>query len=70
MGCHLWRPRRKLSLCRYAFGQPDVINPERDALLLEKQALLAKFYPDTLARHLTREQEAGLGERAFAAVQR
>ena len=47
-----------------------LINPERDDILLENQEILAKFYPDILARQLNREQEAGLGESAFAAVQR
>lgn len=49
---------------------PNVVNPERDAILIENQDLLALFYPDLLARQLSREQEAGLGEQAFAAVQR
>ncbi|KKL77033.1 hypothetical protein LCGC14_2038930, partial [marine sediment metagenome] len=49
---------------------PNVVNPERDAILIENQDLLALFYPDLLARQLSREQEAGLGESAFAAVQR
>ncbi len=47
-----------------------LVNPERDNILLENQEILAKFYPDILARQLNREQEAGLGESAFAAVQR
>jgi hypothetical protein len=49
---------------------PNVVNPERDEILIENQDLLALFYPDLLARQLSREQEAGLGEQAFAAVQR
>ena len=47
-----------------------LVNPERDTILIENQEILAKFYPDILARQLNREQEAGLGETAFAAVQR
>jgi hypothetical protein len=47
-----------------------LVNPERDTILIDNQEILAKFYPDILARQLTREQEAGLGETAFAAVQR
>ena len=47
-----------------------LVNPERDDILLENQEILAKFYPDTLARQLNREQEAGLGETAFATLQR
>ena len=47
-----------------------LVNPERDNILLENQEILAKFYPDILARQLNREQEAELGETAFAAVQR
>lgn len=49
---------------------PNVVNPERDEILIENQDLLALFYPDLLARQLSREQEAELGETAFAAVQR
>ncbi|KKM83301.1 hypothetical protein LCGC14_1310830, partial [marine sediment metagenome] len=48
----------------------SVVNPERDNILLENQELLAKFYPDILEKQLNREQEAELGEQAFAAVQR
>jgi hypothetical protein len=48
---------------------PNVVNPERDEILLENQDLLALFYPDLLARQLSREQEAGLGETAFQAIQ-
>ena len=47
---------------------PNVVNPERDEILIENQDLLALFYPDLLARQLSREQEAGLGEQAFAAI--
>ncbi|KKL74396.1 hypothetical protein LCGC14_2065330, partial [marine sediment metagenome] len=39
-------------------------------ILIDNQEILAKFYPDILARQLNREQEAGLGGQAFAAVQR
>ena len=62
--------RRRRAGRRVTLDQPDVVNPERDALLLERQELLAKFYPDILQRQLNREQEAGLGEQAFAAVSR
>jgi hypothetical protein len=51
-------------------GAETVVNPRRDDILLENQGLLALFYPDLLERHLSREQQAGLGERAFTAIQR
>lgn len=47
----------------------SVMNPERDDILLENQDILALFYPDLLAKQLSREQEVGLGERAFATLQ-
>ena len=46
------------------------MSSERDIILLENQELLARFFPDLLQKQLTREQEAGLGEPAFAAVAR
>ena len=62
--------RRRRAGRTITLAAPDVVNPERDEILLENQDLLALFYPDLLARQLSREQEAGLGETAFAAVQR
>ncbi len=58
------RGRRAVSL-----EAPSVVNPERDDILLENQDILSLFYPDLLAKQLNREQEAGLGERAFATLQ-
>ena len=48
----------------------ELYNPERDDFLLENQELLARFYPDLLQKQLSREQEAGLGQPAYAAVSR
>ena len=53
---------------RRSLGAADVMNPERDAILMENQSILSRFYPDLLQKQLNREQEAGLTEPAFAAV--
>ncbi|KKN44428.1 hypothetical protein LCGC14_0693090 [marine sediment metagenome] len=45
--------------------RPEPVSPERDALILENQALLAKFYPELVQNMLNRSQEAQLGEAAF-----
>jgi hypothetical protein len=61
--------RRRRGGRTITLAAPNVVNPERDAILIENQDLLALFYPDLLARQLSREQEAGLGEMAFQAIQ-
>ena len=53
-----------------SFRKEEPVSSERDIILLENQELLARFFPDLLQKQLTREQEAGLGEPAFAAVAR
>jgi len=64
------RTRRKSESRRTRRKEKDIQNPERDLILLENQELLARFYPDLLQKQLSREQEAELGQSAFAAVAR
>jgi hypothetical protein len=46
------------------------LDPRRDEMLQANQDILAKFYPDLLERQLSREEEAALGEEAFAGISR
>jgi len=64
------RTRRKSESRRTRRREEDIQNPARDLILLENQELLSRFFPDLLQRQLTREQEAELGQSAFAAVSR